>query len=383
MRLGNLVAVSWARVAAAGWWLGLAVAAGCAEPAGGSTGDPAAGGALLDTPPSAGAQGGSYGAAGFLDDTSSGFLGVPERALLDRLAQGQVTGIKKGTGGRSLAFKLELEDGTQGYFKPEQTFSGTLWFAEVVAHYLDRALALGRVPPVVARQLHWAPLAQAAEGDTRLREVIVQGDGSVRGALIAWLSEPLEPARTPPGWENWVRIEPLARYAITPYQRPAAYSEALQRFHARIADGQGGDEYYQQAPAPDRPERGAELSDLLLFDFLTLNIDRWGGGNGNVLLLGHAGPLIFLDNAAGFSPGPPQRGLMDDRLQLCQRFRKRTIAALQALDVGTLGRVMARDPLAPLLTDEQLDGLALRRRVVLEQVTLLRKRFGDDAVLPW
>jgi hypothetical protein len=317
------------------------------------------------------------------DDLGPGFINDSEQVVLDRLSHGKVTRIKKGTGGRSLAFKLGFEDGSEAYFKPEQSFSGTLWYAEVAAHYLDRALGLGRVPPTVSRRLPWALLADAAGDDGRVREVKVGADGRVRGALIAWLTLPLEPARTPPGWETWMSVEPFSQYGISPYQRPAVYSEALQRFHAQVQRGEGGAEYYRRAPEPDHPERAAELSDMLLFDFLTLNVDRWGGDNGNVLTLGRGGPLIYLDNAAGFSEGPHRRGLMDDRLKVCQRFRKRTIAALEALDVAALGRRMQRDRLGPLLTRPLLQGLELRRRAALEHVRALRTRFGDAAVLPW
>ncbi|MDW8363807.1 MAG: hypothetical protein RMK74_15550, partial [Myxococcales bacterium] len=98
------------------------------------------------------------------------FLGQSESAVLRALATEPVVHAVKGSGGRSLAFKLTLADGTVGYFKPSQTFSASRWWSEVVSHYLDRALGLGRVPPTVSRRLPWAPLAQAAAGDRRLGE---------------------------------------------------------------------------------------------------------------------------------------------------------------------------------------------------------------------
>lgn len=312
-----------------------------------------------------------------------GFLGAPESVVLDRLVQGSVRSIKKGKGGRSLAFKLTLDNGAAGYFKPEQTFSGTLWFAEVVAHALDRALGIGRVPPTVSRRLAWKPLAEVARDDEREREVIVDGDGQVRGALIAWLDAPLTPAVTPPGWENWVRVEPWPPFAITPFQRASEYVEALDRQRALSAEGKGGPAYYTAAPKPARDDLPGALSDMLLLDFLTMNIDRFGGGNGNVLTLGASGPLIFLDNAAGFSEGPHRRSLPDQRFFPCQRFRKATIAALEALDVAAFGRALERDPQAPLLNARLLEGLAERRSAALAHVAQLRQKHGDAAVLAW
>jgi len=306
-----------------------------------------------------------------------GFMGKPEAVLLDKLLHGAPKHIERGRGGRSLGFKLTMADGTQGYYKPEQSFSGANWYAEVVAHYLDRALGLLRVPPVVARRLPWSTLRPAAGEDPRVKEVHVGDDGTVRGALIAWLPGELERARTPPGWENWVRTAPLSRWNVTPYQRPSGYSAALRDRKRRMARGQPGVAFYEDTPEPDTPTRAAELSDLLVFDFLTLNIDRWGGDNGNVLTLGAGGPLIFLDNGAGFSPGPARRGLMDARLQPCERFRRRTVEALRRLSIASLGRRMARDALAPLLDRDMLDGIEVRREAILDQVAALERVHGD------
>jgi hypothetical protein len=310
-----------------------------------------------------------------------GFLGRSEDAILLRLRTAEPVRIKKGTGGRSLGFKLTFADGGKAYFKPEQSFSGALWYAELVAHYLDRALGLYRVPPVVSRRLAWAPLRAEAGTDPRVAEVAVAADGTVRGALVHWLDEaPLVGAVTPPGWENWVRVESFPRWSISPYLRPAVYADALRARKALAASGADDkpvEPYYDTVPVPERPALPAELSDMLIFDFLTLNIDRWGGDNVNVLTLGAQGPLVYLDNAAGFSEGPDRRGLMDDRLAPCQRFRRSTVRALEALDVTALGAQMAQDPHGPLLSAAMLRGLDTRRRAALEHVATQRARFGE------
>ncbi|HEX7479312.1 MAG TPA: hypothetical protein VF331_16010 [Polyangiales bacterium] len=315
-------------------------------------------------------------------DSASGFLGQSEIAILDTLRTQAIRHARKGSGGRTLAFKLELADGTRAYFKPEQQVSSAHWYAEVAAYYLDRALGLGRVPPVVSRRVRWDQLQSAAEGDRRVPEVKVSADGSVRGALIYWLPKHLVAAETPPGWENWLRIKPFARWAVSPYQASTSYGAALAHAHDQIARGQPGDAYYDDVPLPARPELPAELSDMIVFDFLTLNYDRWGGDNTNVLTLGVAGPLIFLDNGDGFSVGPARRGLLDARLAPLQRFRKRTVEALKALDVRALGERMAHDALAPILDAHMLEGLELRRRALLEHVVEQVRRFGD-AVYAW
>ncbi len=305
-----------------------------------------------------------------------------ESVVLEALRSQPISRIKMGSGGRSLAFKLTLADGTRGYYKPEQTVSSANWKAEVAAFYLDRALGLGRVPPVVSRAIPWSQLSPAAESDRRVSEVVVQKNGKVRGAFIYWLPQKLVPATTPGGWENWVRVEPFARWSISPYQSSAAFGAALRTARAEVVAGRQAHSHYDEVPTPLRAELPAELSDVIVFDYLTLNYDRWGGDNTNVLTLGKDGPLIFLDNGDAFSAGRARRALLDARLKPLQRFRKRTIDALKALDVTRLGETLAHDAQGPLLDARGIAGLALRRKIVLEHVAAQARRFGD-AVYAW
>jgi len=308
-----------------------------------------------------------------IDQANVGFVGTPEAEVLARLRNGEIVAVKKGSGGRSLGFKVTFADGTKAYFKPEQTFSGAGWYAEVAAHYVDRALGLGRVPSVVSRELGWERLLRAAGDDPRVAEVIVR-DGKVRGAMVAWVDGELMPLQTPPGWENWVRVQPWNAYNATPFQRAREYYAALNQPRSSPA--------YESIPTPDRPDRAAELSDLLVFDFLTLNIDRWGGGNANVLTVGKAGPVVFLDNGAAFAHGPPQLRLMHDRLKPLQKFRRSLIDAVRALDLDRLTATLAADPLAPILTEGDLEGLAIRRIAVLDHVADLQAAHGDT-IFAW
>jgi hypothetical protein len=72
---------------------------------------------------------------------------------------------------------------------------------------------------------------------------------------------------------------------------------------------------------------------------------------------------------------------MDGRFFPCQRFRKRTIEALERFDVAAFGAALARDPLGPFLDAYLLAGLAERRTAVLAHIAHLRARFGDAATL--
>jgi hypothetical protein len=319
------------------------------------------------------------GAAASADELQqkSGFFGQPEPELIAELRSEALIAARKGSGGRTLAFKVTLASGIKGYFKPEQSVSSAHWYAEVAAYHLDRALGLGRVPPVTSRRLEWKTLLSAAGNDRRIPEVSVGKDGTVRGALVAWLNERLVPASTPPGWENWIRAEDFPREAVSPYQRPAVFGAALGRVHRERLQHLPPELFYQSTPAIPQAELPAALSDMIVFDFLTLNYDRFGGQNVNVLTRGAAGPLIFLDNGDGFSAGPVRRHLMDVRLAPLSRFRRRTIDALRAFDIRAFEARLAQEPLAPVLDAAALAGLAARRAIVLEHVAAQQRRYGD------
>lgn len=291
----------------------------------------------------------------------SRFFGEDDAAVREALRTQAVASGKKGKGGRSVGFKLTLADGTVGYFKPEQDFSGAHYWSELAAHYLDRELGFGRVAPAVGRVLEWNRLRPLMGSDSRVAEVKVRPDGTVRGAFLAWIPGGLEPLPLRPGWERWVRRD--GAMIRSPFVRPAQVRDAV------AAAPTAGE--------PDTTDRAAEMSDLLIFDFLVQNVDRWGGDNTNVRTRGRGGPLVFLDNGAGFWPGIQRLPLMESRLRPLQKFRRSTIDAIRAFDRAHFEQRIGRDPLAPILTERQLDGLDERCRAVLAHVEAMQARFGE------
>jgi len=305
------------------------------------------------------------------------YFEVPDGDLRVRLAEQAATEIKRGYGGRSVAFKITLADGTVGYYKPEQSFSAAHWYGEIAAYHLDRLLGLHRVPPAVSRRWQWRDLRRAAPSDEHFPEVTVAEDGTVRGSFSFWVPDHLAPLRSPDGWERWVRVAPWGGQ-ITPFQRARAFLDQIEarRNGEHVAPA-------HRAGEPDTEDRPAELSDVVVFDYLTANTDRWGGENANVLTRGRGGPLVFLDNGAGFPPGNFSMTLLDSRLHVVQRFRRRTIDALRAIDERDLARRLAGEPLAPILEDEQLAAFGTRRRAVLDWVDECVAHNGESATYAW
>ena len=311
-------------------------------------------------------------------ESGPAFLGEPDAPRVDALQNQPIASVKKGRGGRSLAFKITLEDGTVGYFKPQQSFSAAHWYSEVAAYYLDRELGIGRVPPTTGRAFRWKDLEKAAGTDERVAELRIRDDGTIRGAFIWWIPEPLKRLRMGRTWERWVRVQKTL--PITPYQRPVDYRSDLRR---RPGVREATDPSRPLAGEPDQEGRPPELSDQIVFDYHTQNVDRWGGDFTNVRTRGEGGPLIYLDNGAGFWLGEQRLGLMESRLKALQRFRRSTIEAVRSLDVDALAKRLRTDPLAPVLNEKQLGGLRERRQAVLDHVEAMVARFGEAAVLPW
>jgi hypothetical protein len=305
----------------------------------------------------------------------------PDAPLREALLTGRIKSVEKGKGGRSLGFKLVLDTGEKAYFKADQTFSAANWFGEVASYHLDRLLGIGRVPLVVSRTFAWEELAPSAGKDVRKSEIIVHGS-EVQGALVAWVPGGLSPLPSQPGWERWVRVQHWPTSAISPFQRPSIWASQLSQRGAPLSK----DERTRRRllrPEPDRDDRPAELSDLVVFDYLTRNGDRWGGDNANVLIRGGAkGPLVFLDNGASFEPGEKRPSLMEARLHVLQRFRRRTIAAVRAFDMEKFKKRLATELIQPVLDDNQIDGLRQRRDHLLEWVAQNEAQFGE-AIWAW
>ena len=307
------------------------------------------------------------------------FFGQPDEPVRRALLNEDIASIEKGRGGRSLAFRITLTSGQRGYFKPEQSFSAANWFGEVAAYHLDRLLGLGRVPVVVSRSFSWRALEPVAGTDPRKSEVTAR-DGKVIGAFVGWVDGGLRAMEQQEGFERWLRVEHWPTGAVSPYQRPAVWQaqQALMRqFGSEWRSDDDRARLRNARPEPVRPDRPAELSDLIVFDYLTRNLDRWGGNNANVLVRGAGGPLVFLDNSAGFEPGAWRPDLCEARLNVLQRFRRSTIAAVRALDMRRFEARLAHEAVTPVLSRSQLNGLATRQKALLEHVAELEAAHGE------
>jgi hypothetical protein len=313
-------------------------------------------------------------------------------AIVERLRNEEIVGVERGRGGRSVAFRLTLASGARAYFKPEQSFSGTHWYAEIAAFHLDRLLRLHRTAPSTGRVIPWSVLEPALVGDPHASEVVVREDGTVHGVIVAWIEERLVPIAPPSRWEQDLRL--TEHVGVFPFVPPRALLRAHTAFmsvdagiapgDADVPDALAPDLAHVEEPSPwDRELRAAELSNLVVFDFLIHNGDRWGGNYTNVRTRGVDGPIIYLDNAAGFSRRRARLTTLDLRLLFVERYDATLLRRVRRLDLGALRDRLATEPLAPILDDQQLAHFEERRLAFVEHVDTLAERLGSERVLAW
>ena len=280
-----------------------------------------------------------------------------DRVWLERLASAPITEITRNPGGATITLRVRFADGSRGVFKPEQKHSASNFRSEIAAYHLDRIVGFARTAAVVGRTISYPHLLEQLEASSsdpefleRVRAEVPARDGRVAGSVIAWHSGKLASAEPPKGWtEGLCSKEPLRE---------------------------------------ELAKRLPEWSDLVVFDFLIDNTDRWSGGN--VLSLG-GGPVIFLDNAAGFAPWRASKGETTfARLKPVCRFRRATVEALRALGPAVsaearlgarLERSLAADPLAPVLGKAQFHALDARVGQLLEHVERSSAELGEDLAL--
>lgn len=280
-----------------------------------------------------------------------------DKQWLERLASAPITELTRNPGGATITIRVRFSDGTRAVWKPEQKHSASNFRAEIAAYHLDRIVGFSRTAAVVGRSLGYPHVLEHLEASNadpefieRFRAEVPARDGRVAGAMIAWHAGKLVSAEPPKGWTEGLRSKEPVREELA--------------------------------------KRMPEWSDLIVFDFLIDNTDRWSGGN--VLSLGGGG-LIFLDNAAAFAPWRASRGETNQsRLEPVCRFRRATVEALRALGPAAapearlgarLERSLAGDPLAPVLGKAQLRAVDTRVERLLEHVERCTTELGEELVL--
>jgi hypothetical protein len=277
------------------------------------------------------------------------FMGMKDELLIDRLRTAQIASAKLNKGGSSISFRLDFVDGSRAAFKPEQINPQTVPRKEVAAYRINRWLGFNAVAPATMRTFHRDDLvgklpAEAAFLAKRIEaETIFDAEGFTRGEVSYWipiiLDSHLDTLDNVMSWWRWMTI---------------------------------GEEI-----PPDRVGMMQQLSSLLLFDLLINNSDRFSGGN---LMTSKDGRVLFwMDNTFGFQIEPEGHLRCRTYLFRCQKFSRKSVAALRRFDLVALRQALQPEP--GVLHESEMESVIARRDVALRYVDGLIAQFGADKVL--
>jgi hypothetical protein len=282
-------------------------------------------------------------------DPAGTFLGMKDELLIDRMKTGEIVQAKLNKGGSSISFRLDFADGSRAAFKPEQTNPQTVPRKEVAAYRINRMLGLNRVPPATARSVHKAELLDKLPPDAQflatriMAETLFDEEGFTRGEASYWipviLDSHLDTTESQMLWWKWMSV-----------------GEEIPR---------------------DKLDLMAQLSELLLFDLLTNNSDRFSGGN---LMTSKDGRILFfMDNTFGFQVEPEGHIRCRTALMRCQKFSKKLVETMRRLDVPSLRTALEAEP--GVLSEAELHAVIARRDVALRYVDGLITQYGAERVL--
>jgi hypothetical protein len=271
------------------------------------------------------------------------------------LIEGAVAKVKLNRGGMTLSLRIDFDNGSRAAFKPQQTNPQSNPRREIAAYRIDRLLGLDRVAPAVARTFtvdEILSLIPDKAGKQRFRDEAISKDGMVTGELSWWIPVIAD------GKVDGYSID--SRDGIVTWKR-------FLRAGARI-------------PSADRV-LVMQISDMIVFDFLIDNIDRWSGNNAKTSADGRV--LYFMDNTFAFGTRKRGHSKSQTYLSRVQTFSKRLIGKLRGLSADDIRSALADDlgDFDLLLTSAEIAAMMSRRQIILDYVDGLIAKHGEDKVL--
>jgi hypothetical protein len=286
-------------------------------------------------------------------ETNGTFLGMSDELLLDRVRTQPIARFKLNHGGSSLSFRVDFADGSRAAWKPMQTNMQSVPRKEVAAYRLNRLLGLHAVPPAAPRAVTRDELLGHLHPDSlvalpRIKAETVFGpDGRTIGTASYWI--------------------PIIK--DSGFDTPDGRKET----QAWLTIG--------QPIPPDRLSMAAQVSTLIVFDFLTSNPDRYSGGNMKMSEDGKV--LYYMDNTMSFYVDGSGNERNREVLFKTQRFSRALYEALDRVTVANLQRALAEELGTPyeILTPAEIAAVAARRAVVQRYIADLIAQHGERAVL--
>lgn len=299
--------------------------------------------------------------------------------------------IKYLGGGSTIVLRFLKDKTTIAAFKPRQTRLQSDPRAEIAAWRLCPLVRCGfDVPYNEPVRLEWKAFdglyarlsseKQRAYRDANFSDLKATRDEAgvswVEGTMKAWVPDFTEyPIEISQIWRPWMQqsnplepmMEGLAVDAIDPIRKLHPSGDRLVK------------ELRRHMGSMPRRELARQLSNLIAYDFLINNWDRFSGAKefwGVNCQFAH-GRFVSIDNGASFSRTPNEK--VERQLERVQRFSRQFVAAVRALDHDT---TLAR--LFPDASDYERERFATfwsQRERLLAHIDALIAEHGEEAVL--
>lgn len=289
-------------------------------------------------------------------------------------------------GGSTLTFKIVEAGKETGAFKPLQTRRQSNYRAEIASWRLCELLDCRFLIPynrevryertLFNKLFNQSRSSKLAAYRTELIDLIwtsEDGKSYVYGTLKDWVPNftrfPIEFIDL---WRSWVRQEnfietfPSLKEALSPLET---------RPHTRKLYGK----LLEQSNDMETSDLANQIVQVLMFDFLTGNWDRfsgvldWWGVNCQF----KDGKIVSIDNGAAFQPYTNSK--VTERFEIAERFSRRFIENLRVLD-----REMALDFLFPEASKQEVKSFErfwTQRAALLARVDSLIESYGHQRVL--
>ncbi|MES1158254.1 MAG: hypothetical protein ABUL67_04045, partial [Haliangium ochraceum] len=136
-----------------------------------------------------------------------------------------------------------------------------------------------------------------------------------------------------------------------------------------------------EAIPPDQLSMARQVSDLVVFDFLTSNPDRYSGGN--MKMSPDGSELFYMDNTMSFFLDPLGKEKIRDVLFRTQRFSRSLVDALSRITEATLRRALGAEAGAghEILTPDEISAVIARRDAIKRYIGELTAKYGAREVL--
>jgi len=286
------------------------------------------------------------------EESAGSFMGLEDDRLIATMRSQPIARMKFNKGGSSLSFRVDFADGSRAAFKPAQTNLQTMPRKEVAAYRINRLLGLNAVAPATPRMVSRADLFSHLHPETapvvpRIRtETIFDPRGNTAGVMMYWI-----PVIKDSGLDT-----------------PDGIAQSTQW----LSHGQ---------PIPDdKHSLAAQLSDMLVFDFLIANPDRYSGAN--MMTNQDGSRLYFMDNTMSFFIEPEGNEKTRTALHRVHRFSQRLFQALDRISEDGLARILsqASEGDYEVLTKAEIRAVVSRRDYVRTYVSGLVGSFGAQDV---